>query len=97
MKAVRIHGYGDVETLKYEDVALPEPGAAEVRLRVHAAAVNPVDWKIRAGYLAAIMPHEMPLTLGWDVSGVVEKVGTDVTDLSVGTAVYSRPDVARNG
>jgi NADPH:quinone reductase-like Zn-dependent oxidoreductase len=97
MKAVRIHGYGDVETLKYEDVALPEPGAAEVRLRVHAAAVNPVDWKIREGYLAAMLPHQMPLTLGWDVSGVVDQLGADVTHLSVGDAVYSRPDIARDG
>jgi NADPH:quinone reductase-like Zn-dependent oxidoreductase len=66
-------------------------------IRVHAAAVNPVDWKIRAGYLAAMIAYEMPLTLGWDVSGVVEKVGADVTDVLVGDAVYSRPDIARNG
>lgn len=64
---------------------------------MHAAGVNPVDWKIRAGYLASMLPHQMPLTLGWDVSGVVEKVGTDVTHLSVGDAVYSRPDITRNG
>jgi NADPH:quinone reductase-like Zn-dependent oxidoreductase len=97
MKAVRIHGYGDVSTLSYEDAPLPEPGADDVRIRVHAAAVNPVDWKIRAGYLASLIPFQMPLTLGWDVSGVVDKVGTDVSDISVGDAVYSRPDIARDG
>lgn len=97
MKAIRIHGYGDVETLRYEDAPLPEPGPEDVRIRVHAAGVNPVDWKIRAGYLASMVPHEMPLTLGWDVSGVVEKVGANVTHLSVGDAVYSRPDITRNG
>ncbi|MFT5681316.1 MAG: NADPH:quinone reductase-like Zn-dependent oxidoreductase [Myxococcota bacterium] len=97
MKAIRIHGYGDLDTLIYEDAPLPEPGPADVRVRVHAAAVNPVDWKIRAGYLAAMVPHQMPLTLGWDVSGVVEQVGADVTHLSVGDAVYSRPDITRNG
>ncbi len=97
MKAIRIHGYGDVETLRYEDAPLPEPGPEDVRIRVHAAGVNPVDWKIRAGYLASMLPHEMPLTLGWDVSGVVEKVGANVTHLSVGDAVYSRPDITRNG
>lgn len=97
MKAIRIHNYGDVETLRYEDAPFPEPEATEVRIRVHAAAVNPVDWKIRAGYLAEMMPHKMPLTLGWDVSGVVDRVGAEVTHLSVGDAVYSRPDIARNG
>ena len=97
MKAVRIHAYGDVSSLNYEDVAVPEPGANEVRIQVHAAAVNPVDWKIRAGYLAAMLPHQMPLTLGWDVSGVVDHIGAGVTHVSVGDAVYSRPDIARNG
>ncbi len=97
MKAIRIHNYGDVDTLSYEDAPLPEPGPADVRLRVHAAAVNPVDWKIRAGYLAAMIPYQMPLTIGWDVSGVVEQVGSEVTHLSVGDAVYSRPDITRDG
>ncbi|MFT4975753.1 MAG: NADPH:quinone reductase-like Zn-dependent oxidoreductase [Myxococcota bacterium] len=97
MKAIRIHSYGDVETLRYEDAPMPEPGADDVRVRVHAAAVNPVDWKIRAGYLAAMVPHQLPLILGWDVSGVIDKVGADVTHLSVGDAVYSRPDIIRDG
>jgi NADPH:quinone reductase-like Zn-dependent oxidoreductase len=97
MKAIRIHTYGDLDTLSYEDAPRPEPGPGEVRLRVHAAAVNPVDWKIRAGYLASMIPHQMPLTLGWDVSGVVDQVGSEVTHLSVGDAVYSRPDIARDG
>jgi len=97
MKAIRIHAYGDVDTLCYEDVSMPEPGPADIRIRVHAAAVNPVDWKIRAGYLAAFIPYKMPLTLGWDVSGVVDKLGAEVTQLAVGSAVYCRPDIARDG
>jgi NADPH:quinone reductase-like Zn-dependent oxidoreductase len=97
MKAIRIHTYGDINTLRYEDAPLPEPGLGEVRVRVHATAVNPVDWKIRAGYLAEMIPYPMPLTLGWDVSGVVDQVGSDVADISVGDAVYSRPDISRNG
>ena len=97
MKAIRIHGYGDVDTLRYEDAPLPEISPTDVRIRVHAAGVNPVDWKIRAGYFEAMVPHQMPLTLGWDVSGVVDQVGVDVTHLSVGDAVYSRPDILRNG
>lgn len=97
MKAIRIHNYGDGEALVYEDAPLPEPGPEDVRVRVHAAGVNPVDWKIREGYLSAMLPYPMPLTLGWDVSGVVEQVGANVSGVSIGDAVYSRPDIARNG
>ena len=50
MKAVRIHHYGGPEALRYEDVPRPQPGAGEVLIRIHAAGVNPVDWKIREGY-----------------------------------------------
>ncbi len=97
MKAIRIHRYGDRDTLVYEDAPKPEPGPDEVRIRVHAAAVNPVDWKIREGYLSTKLEYAMPLTLGWDVSGVVDAVGSKVSGFAVGDAVYSRPDIARNG
>lgn len=97
MKAIRIHDYGDSETLQYEDAPLPEPGPNDVRIRVHATGVNPVDWKIREGYLQSMLPYSMPLTLGWDVSGVVETLGAEVSGLSIGDAVYSRPDIARDG
>ena len=66
-------------------------------MRVVAASINPVDWKVREGYLAQMIPHALPLTLGWDVSGVVEQVGAQVTQWQAGDAVFSRPDLARNG
>lgn len=97
MKAVRIHTYGGPEVLKYEEAPRPEPSAGEVLVRVHAAGVNPVDWKIREGYLKAYLPHSLPLILGWDVSGVVESTGPGVTRLKAGDEVYSRPDIARDG
>jgi len=97
MKAIRIHAYGAGDTLSYEDAPMPEPGPGDVRIRVHAAAVNPVDWKIREGYLSSMLPYAMPLILGWDVSGVIDQVGADVSGLAVGTAVYSRPDIMRDG
>ncbi len=97
MKAVRIHQYGGPEVLIFEDAPRPEPGSAEVLIRVHAAGVNPVDWKIRAGYLKDIRPYTLPLILGWDLSGVVEAMGPGVVKFKKGDEVYSRPDSSRNG
>jgi len=97
MKAVRIHKFGGPEVLKYEDIPRPEPGSGEVLIRVHAAGVNPVDWKIREGHLKQMMNFSLPLIPGWDVSGVVESAGAGVTRLKKGDEVYSRPDLARNG
>lgn len=97
MKAVRIHEYGNSSVLQYEDVPMPIIESNEVLIHVVAASVNPVDWKIREGYLKEMIPYEMPLTLGWDVSGVVESVGSNVTRFKDGDAVYSRPDIKRNG
>src|SRR5438270_14076205 len=75
MKAIRIHNYGGPEVLKYEDAPRPEPQADEVLIRVHAAGVNPIDWKVREGYMKGFWPHNLPLILGWDLSGVVEELG----------------------
>ncbi len=97
MKAVRIHEYGNINVLAFEDAPMPTIASKEVLVRVVAASVNPVDWKIREGYLKKMISYPMPLTLGWDVSGVVAAVGVDVTGFRVGDAVYSRPDIKRNG
>jgi NADPH:quinone reductase-like Zn-dependent oxidoreductase len=69
MKAVRMHAYGGPEVLVYEDVPRPRPGEGDVLVRVEAASVNPVDWKIREGYLREILTLRLPLIMGWDVSG----------------------------
>jgi NADPH:quinone reductase-like Zn-dependent oxidoreductase len=97
MKAIRIHQYGDASVLRVDDAPVPDIAAGEVLVRVVAAAVNPVDWKIREGHLSKMMPYTLPLTLGWDVSGVVEAMGEGVTKFGLGDAVYGRPDLARNG
>jgi NADPH:quinone reductase-like Zn-dependent oxidoreductase len=97
MKAVRIHEFGEPSVLKYEDAPKPAPHQGEVLVRVHAAGVNPIDWKVRAGYLRTYIPHSLPLIPGWDVSGVVEQVGDHVTDLALGDEVYGQLDVTRDG
>jgi len=97
MKAVRFHSYGNSDVLVYEDAPKPEPAAGEVLVKVHATSVNPIDWKVRAGHLRGFREYPLPFILGWDVSGVVESVGTGVTQWKPGDEVYGRPDAARNG
>ncbi|GGP53741.1 NADPH:quinone reductase [Saccharothrix coeruleofusca] len=91
MRAVVQHAIGGPDVLSVEQVPRPEPLPTEVRVKVHAAGINPVDWKTRAGSGMAGVLGEPPFTLGWDVSGVVEKVGFGVTTLREGDEVYGMP------
>jgi NADPH:quinone reductase-like Zn-dependent oxidoreductase len=97
MKAVRIHEYGGPDVLELEDAPMPEPAKDEVLVKVYATSVNPVDWKIREGMRKDKFPAALPLIPGWDVSGVVEKIGDDVRRLRPGDEVYGRPDPTRDG
>ena len=97
MKAVCIYSYGGPEVLVYEDAPCPHPGPGEVLVRIHAAGINPVDWKIREGHLKEMLHYTFPLVLGWDLSGVVESLGSGLTRLKVGDEVFSRPDISRDG
>jgi NADPH:quinone reductase-like Zn-dependent oxidoreductase len=100
MKAIRIHNYGGLDVLKYEDAPRPKPQASEVLVRVHAAGVNPIDWKVREGEMKDFWPHKFPLILGWDLSGVVEKLGTSPAAagrFKIGDEVYSLPGPTRDG
>ncbi len=99
MKAIAQHEYGGPDVLV--PAALPDPVAPPdgVVVRVHAAGVNPVDWKIREGYLDPIFPTHFPLVPGWDVAGVVESVGPGVPEHAVGDRVvgYVRNDHVQHG
>ena len=97
MKAVRIHEFGGPEVLKYDDAPQPRPGPDEVLIKIHATGVNPIDWKIRAGHAQGKFPVNFPLIIGWDVSGEIEKVGSEILNFRIGDEVYSRPDPTRDG
>ncbi len=71
MKAVLLHGYGDVNRLSYKDVSLPVPATGEVLVKTIAVSVNPIDWKLRRGDLKEMMPLKLPTILGRDLSGEV--------------------------
>ncbi|MFT7562265.1 MAG: NADPH:quinone reductase-like Zn-dependent oxidoreductase [Flavobacteriales bacterium] len=97
MKAVQINAFGNQSVLEFNTIAIPTPLENEVLIKIKASSVNPVDWKIREGYLQAMLNHTLPLTLGWDVAGVVVGAGSAVTNVKIGDEVYSRPDIAKNG
>ncbi|MFH8344414.1 NADP-dependent oxidoreductase [Streptomyces sp. NPDC018045] len=99
MKAVIAHRYGDPDQLTCTDRPDPKVAPDSVLVRVKAAGVNPVDWKVLAGYLDPLMSAHFPLIPGWDVAGVVERTGLDATEFAVGDEVvgYVRKDEVQHG
>lgn len=87
MKAVRIDRYGDESILQVVEVARPQPTKDQILIRVQAAGVNPVDWKIRDG-AGARFGMSLPIFLGSEIAGIVDTVGEEVTGLRVGDDVY---------
>ena len=89
MRAAIYDRYGSAEVLEVREVADPPVGPDTVLIRTKATSVNPVDWKVREGYLQGAFPHHLPIIPGWDVAGVVEAVGPAVrTGLEVGDEVF---------
>ncbi|MGW7456706.1 NADP-dependent oxidoreductase [Streptomyces sp. NPDC054797] len=97
MKIYLIEKYGDQSVVRAAELPPPEPGADDVLVEIHAASVNPLDFKIRDGALRMILPYRLPLVLGNDLAGVVVQVGSAVTRFAVGDEVYARPDRDRIG
>src|SRR5258708_24997909 len=87
MKAIYIEDYGGPEVMRFGDRPTPIPGPHEIAVAVHAASINPIDWKTRAGLVRQHFPLTFPAILGRDFSGVVAALGSDVTHLPLGTAV----------
>jgi NADPH:quinone reductase-like Zn-dependent oxidoreductase len=88
MRAITYSRYGGSDVLQLTDLPTPKVGPDSVLVRVRAASVNPVDWKVRAGYLDGVLDTVFPVVPGWDVAGVVEKAGLDTPELQVGDEVY---------
>ncbi|MGW0331072.1 NADP-dependent oxidoreductase [Streptomyces sp. NPDC003011] len=97
MKAITLQRYGQDPELG--EHAEPKVAPGEVLVRVKAAGVNPVDWKLADGHLDALMETHFPLIPGWDVAGVVERVGLDVEEFAPGDEVfgYVRKDSVQLG
>lgn len=88
MRAARFHEYGDTAVLVVEDAPEPHAGPGEVRIKVAAASVNPIDWKLRAGHLQSVYPVALPAIPGRDAAGTVDEVGEGVTGVQVGDTVW---------
>jgi NADPH:quinone reductase-like Zn-dependent oxidoreductase len=90
INAIQVHDYGEPDQLKLVQIECPEPKEGEVLVRVYAAGVNPVDWKIRSGMYRNYMPTDLPYVPGADLAGIVETVGSGVVDFQPGQEVYGR-------
>src|ERR1700757_542563 len=92
MRAFVLSGYGGPEHTALADVPQPTPRAGELLVRVHAAGLNPVDFKTRAGALKVIHKYPLPIVMGNELSGVVEATGEAVTRFAKGDRVFARVD-----
>ncbi len=90
IQAILVHNYGGPEQLRLEQVQRPEPQAGEVLVRVYAAGVNQVDWKIRQGWMKDFRPMQFPYIPGVDLAGVVEELGPGVSTFQQGQAVFGQ-------
>jgi NADPH:quinone reductase-like Zn-dependent oxidoreductase len=98
MKAAYIEAYGPLEqAVKVGERPAPQPGPGEVLIEVHAAGINPIDWKIAEGHAKAWIPLALPAVLGNEAAGVIVRVGSGVSRFKQGDEVYVRVDGARAG
>jgi NADPH:quinone reductase-like Zn-dependent oxidoreductase len=97
MKAIVAHEYGGPEVLKYEDAPRPEPKDDEMLVKVVAAGVNSFDGVMRSGKYAKPNGTQLPWHPGYDIAGVVERIGGKVTKFKVGDAVYAFISILKGG
>jgi NADPH:quinone reductase-like Zn-dependent oxidoreductase len=100
MKAAQIKGYGssdEVIEINKDAPAPNDPSAGKVLVKIKAAGINPVDWKIREGYMQQMIPLQFPSSLGADFSGVIEKVGQGVSEFRQGDEVYGQASMLSGG
>lgn len=97
MKAIAINNYGGPEVLQEVEMPTPKPTAGRVLVKIAAASVNPIDWKIREGHLQQMLKWNFPIVLGYDLAGVISELGEGVTKWNVGDRVVARKDTTAEG
>jgi NADPH:quinone reductase-like Zn-dependent oxidoreductase len=97
MRAAQIHSYGDPTGVKITQARRPEPGRGQVLIHVRATGVNPMDWMVAEGKARSWLDHRLPLTLGWELSGTIEKLGVDAGRFVPGDEVFGMMDLSADG
>jgi len=97
MKAIVIDAYGDKEVLQEREIVKPVIEDNQVLVENYATSINPIDWKVRLGYLQGMLKFEFPIILGWDVAGVIVEKGKGVSAFEIGDRVFARPATTRQG
>ena len=90
MKAAQFDKYGGPEVITIREVPIPTPSESQCLVEVHAATINPFDYKVRRGYMKDGMPLKLPLTIGGNLSGVITKLGSEVTDFKVRDEIFGQ-------
>lgn len=96
-RAIVINAYGGKEELAEAKVDLPALEADQILVKTAATSINPIDWKLREGYLKQMFPWQFPIILGWDIAGEVVEVGAEVSNFNIGDAIYARPETTPFG
>jgi NADPH:quinone reductase-like Zn-dependent oxidoreductase len=97
MKAIQFIVFGEAAVLQSIEIERPVPFGRDVLVQVMASGVNPIEWKIRSGFMGQALGRALPVTVGWACAGVVEQIGPDVTAFKVGDAVFAYPEFTRGG
>lgn len=97
MKAIVIEAYGSSDQLIEKEVPKPTIEDNQVLVELHATSINPIDWKLREGYLQEKFPFTFPIILGWDAAGIIKETGSKVSNFQVGDHIFARPETTANG
>ncbi len=97
MKAIQINQYGDNDVLQMVEIPIPTPKSNQVLVQLKASSVNPVDYKIRSGYLSFQLQKSFPFTLGWEGAGIITDKGVEIENFSVGDEVIVMPNFMQGG
>jgi NADPH:quinone reductase-like Zn-dependent oxidoreductase len=97
MQRIQYHQYGGPGVMRLEAYRVPLPGKGEILVRVKAASINPLDWKLRQGFMKIMMGGHFPRAMGHDFSGVVETIGPDVTGFAPGGEVVGTAPMKTSG
>lgn len=97
MQAVQINKYGDNSVLEQVDIPIPKILPDQVLVKVKYASVNPVDYKIRSGFMAGVLPKSFPFTLGWEASGIITDTAHDVLNYKTGDEIILMSNFMQGG